>query len=122
MPAPFYVNGVPVIDRGPDVSVAGGSFGQGAVHIDLSNGPGRRQQPLRGVAYLSADLPEKATLHLGDAALGIQDKRLVLLQLRRKVALGIRQGLLANVVLRHLAEVGIGNLDVVAKDLVVAYL
>ncbi len=46
--------------------------------------------------------------------------RLVLLQVRRDIAFAVGGGLLAHVVVRHVAEIGLRDLDVVAEDGVVA--
>ena len=43
------------------------------------------------------------------------------LQLRSDVALSVDQGLLADVLLGHSGQIGLGHLQVVAEDLVVAY-
>ena len=55
-----------------------------------------------------------------DPLLGVEDLLLVLLELGREEALGVDQRLLAHVVGRDLGQVGLGHLDVVAEDLVVA--
>ena len=75
---------------------------------------------LAGLAELRADLAEQARLDLADAVLGVEHQRLVFLHFRGDVALGVDQGLLADVVGWGQAGVGAGDLDVVAKDLVVA--
>ncbi len=55
-----------------------------------------------------------------DALLGGEYLLLVFLELGGDVALGVDQGLLAYPLRRHLALVGVGHLDIVAEDIVVA--
>ena len=54
-----------------------------------------------------------------DTLLRPQDLALILLELRCDEALGIGQGLLADVVFRDQVQVGVGDLNVVAEDLIV---
>ena len=87
--------------------------------------PAPRRPPGPGSArlsacHLTADLPEEAGLQLRDALPGVQNQRLVFLELRREEALAADQRLLADVVRGHLRQVGVGDLDVVAEDPVVA--
>ena len=49
------------------------------------------------------------------ALLGAEDFALHLLQFRRDESLGVGQGLLAGVMLRHLVEVGAGHLDEISE-------
>ena len=67
-----------------------------------------------------AQLEEQLVLQLLRLLVGRQDLLLVLLQLRRDVALGVLDRLLADVVGGDLLAVGVGDLDVVAEDLVEA--
>ena len=70
--------------------------------------------------HLAAQHDEQVVFALVDLLLGRQHLFFVFLQFRRDVALGVLEGLLAQVVGRHLAGVGVGDLDVIAEDLVVA--
>src|SRR5437660_517291 len=63
---------------------------------------------------------EQLVLQLAGAVLGAEDLVLVLLQLGRDVALGPLDRLLADVVGRDARLVRLGDLDVVAEDLVEA--
>ncbi len=67
-----------------------------------------------------ADLLEQGVFQLADLLLGPQHLLLVFLQLRRDEALGVGERLVADIVLRDVREVRLGDLDVVAEDLVVA--
>jgi len=71
---------------------------------------------------LPADLLEQFGLEGLGAVLGREDLRLVPLQFVGDVAFGVLEGLLADVVVRDLLAVGVGDLDVVAEDLVEPHL
>ncbi len=71
-------------------------------------------------ADLLTHLPEQTCLKLQDALFRIEDPGFVLLQFGRDKPLRIDQRLFAVIVLRHSAQVRLGNLDVVAKHLVKA--
>ena len=69
---------------------------------------------------MPADPAVQVTLHLFDAFPGVQDQGLVLLELGHDVPLRVDQGLTADVILWHLGEVGLADLDVVAEHVVIA--
>jgi len=69
---------------------------------------------------LPADLAEQIRFQLSDALPRVQDDRLVLLELLSEVALAVDQRLLADVLRRRLLEVGVGNFDIIAEDVVEA--
>ena len=71
-------------------------------------------------ADLLADAEEQVVLDVARAVLRREHARLVLLQLRRDVALGVLQRLLAHVVGGDFLLVRVRDLDVIAEDLVVA--
>ena len=71
-------------------------------------------------ATVSRTSRNRLVLEVADALLGAEDLLLVLLELRRDEALGVDQRLLAHVVGRDPVQVRLGDLDVVAEDLVVA--
>ena len=66
-----------------------------------------------------ADLDEESLLQADGLLLRAQNGFLDLVQLRRHVALAVGQRLLAGIAVRHLIVVRLGDLDVVAEDLVV---
>ncbi len=70
------------------------------------------------LCQLTADIAEDLGLQLLHLLLSRKDFRFVVLKLRGDIALGVDQGLLANVIFRHGFGVGLGHLDVIAKDLV----
>ena len=106
----------------PHVAVRLGDLGQRGRDIQLSDGRSSREQPGCGRRDLGQQLPEKLPFQFQDALLGIEHQRLVFLQIRRDVTLGVDQRLLADVVGRDERRVGGRDLDVVAEDLVVAHL
>ncbi len=50
----------------------------------------------------------------------LQDLLFVLFQFRRDVAFGIRQRLLANIILRHLREIRIRHFNIITKNFVIS--
>ncbi|GBD14953.1 hypothetical protein HRbin25_00840 [bacterium HR25] len=113
---------VALVHLGADVAVAGGRFGQGAVDVHLRHRPGRAEDAVGGRRHLSTHLLEQLPLQLHLSLPGVQDAVLQLPQLRRDEAFSPHQGLAPLVVRRHQVQVGPGDLDVVAEDLVVAQL
>jgi len=63
---------------------------------------------------------KQARLDLADAIISVEYQRFILFQLWGDVALGVDQGLLADVFLRRQGYISMSDLDIVAKDLVVA--
>ncbi len=97
-------------------------LGQRGIHVELGQRPGHGPQPVGGRGDLLHHLAVDPLLEVGDPLLGIQDQRLVLLQLGGDVPLGVDQRLLADIVGRSALGVGLADLQIVAKDLVVAHL
>ena len=79
-----------------------------------------RADALRLSRDLLADLLEQRVLQLADALLGPQHLLLVILQLFGDEALGVGQGLAADVIGRDGRQIALGDLDRVAEDPVVA--
>ena len=67
-------------------------------------------------AALLAHALEKFVLQLHAALLGAEDFAFHVFQLGRDVALAVRNGLLANVMLRNLVEIRLGDFDVITED------
>src|SRR5690606_8083496 len=74
----------------------------------------------RLLGHAVAQPPEDLGLEARHALLGIQDLLLILFELRRDVSLRIDERLLADVVVRDLILARVGDLEVVAEDLVEA--
>ena len=106
---------------GPAVVPLPGQLGQRRQHVDLR--PARPPCACirrRAAATASRSSRNSVVLQLLGLLVGREDLLLVLLQLRRDVALGVLDRLLADVVGGDLLAVGVGDLDVVAEDLVEA--
>ena len=116
----FYVNHEVVGQDRTDVAVRLGHLGQRGGSVEFGDGVGRSEQARRGGRDLAQKLPVELALQLQDALLCVEDQRLVFLQLRRDVALGVDQRLFADVVGRDERRVRLRDLDVVAENLVVA--
>ena len=108
-------------EGGPAVVLADGAVRRGR--------PGRRSGRGRAPVWTQAwDLGGDAVAEVGEelvfeflgAFLGAEDLVLVFLELGGDVAFGVLDGLLADVVGRDLGALGVGDLDVVAEDLVEA--
>ena len=116
MPAGLDLHLEPRVDLRTDVLPPLRHVGQGREDVE-AGGPGTR---LLDAGHLGrhppAHLAEELGLELLHAVLGAEDLLLPLLQLRREVALGVGQRLLADVVLGHLVEVRLGDLEVVSED------
>src|SRR5712691_8619244 len=67
-------------------------------------------------------LYEELVFHLIDALLGIEYERFVFFQVRGDIAFSVRKRLAAYVVCWYTVEVGIADLDIVARGFVEAYL
>ena len=80
----------------------------------------RRLQPLGVGTRLLPHLLEQVVFQLLGPLARAEHGGLLLLQLRRDVALGVLEGLLADVVIGHLVPVRVGHFDVVAEHLVEA--
>ena len=101
------------------VSVPHRHGGQGRQGVRLGHGGGGFQNPPGEGGNLLAELGEQLVLQGHHPLGGGEDGVFQLLQFLGDVPLRPRQGLLADVALRHLALVAVGNLNGVAKDLVV---
>ena len=104
----------------PAVVPLPGQLGQGRQHVDLGQGRGRGLHPPPVGRHDVAQLQEQRVLQFLGLLVGRQHLLLVFLQLRRDVALGVLDRLLADVVGGDLLAVGVGDLDVVAEHLVEA--
>ena len=102
-----------------DIVVAHGSNRQRQQRVERLEAHGRLLDARNLRRQEVADLDEEALLQADGFLLRAQNGFLNLVQLRRHVALAVGQRLLAGIAVRHLIVVRLGDLDVVAKDLVV---
>ena len=108
-------------DLRPAVVPLPGQLGQGRQHVDLGqHGGGRLASAAESAATASRSSRNSAYSSSLAFSSAVEHLLLVLLQLRRDVALGVLDRLLADVVGGDLLAVGVGDLDVVAEDLVEA--
>ena len=105
---------------GRDVPVPGGGLGQAGECVHVGHGVPQGRNPVAPSGDLGAHLPVEGPLQLLDPLPGVEYQGLVLLQLRRDEPLASHQRLAPGVVVGHLGQVGVADLDVVAEDLVVS--
>ena len=115
-------DGIAVVDVGADVLVAGGHVRQGLEAVQLGQKPCGAADAGFPLGHEIADLVEQLVLQGAKLVLGAQDGGLHVLQLLGDVTLVVGQGLLAYVGIGDHIHEGLGDLDVVAEDLVVAHL
>ena len=120
VPAVLDVEHRLVDEHRPDVVARRGQFGQRREHVERREHLRGVQQPRRLRRDLIAHRQEQLQFQRLALVLRGEDLLLVLLQLRRDVALGVLERLAVLVVRGRLRLVGVGDLDVVAEDLVVA--
>ena len=108
------------IEFGAGVVAVGGQLGEGSEDVELGNGGGglAEARGLRGDG--GAEIDEELALDFEDALVGGEDFALVFLEFGRGEALGVDEGLLALVIGGGVGEIGLGDFDVVAEDLVEA--
>ena len=111
-------------DLGATVAVPGGQLGQSGQHVELGQDSARLDQARGFGRDPVAQGREQLVFELEGALLGPGDLVLVFLELGGDVALGVLDGLLADVVAGDAPALGLGlgvrDLDVVAEDLVVS--
>ena len=109
-------------DDGPHVVVLLGRLGSRQQTVEASNDVGVLLHLRYELLGCLDELVEQLLLQRQDAVLGAKYLLLILLQLLRDVTLGLGQRLLAHPLLRHLVFIRVAHLEVVAEDVVVAYL
>ena len=120
VPAGLDVDDVAVVDFRADVGFVLGHFGQAGQHVEAGQTAGDLLHLGGPAGGPGAQLQKELVLQLLEAFFGAQYLGLVLLQVRGDVALAIGQGLLADVVRGHPAQIGLADLDIVPEDLVEA--
>src|ERR1700732_885762 len=106
------------IELGAGVATVGGQFRKRGEDVQL----GDRSRGLAQARGLCSDarakIDEKLALDFEDALVGSENFALVFLQLRASEALGVDEGLLALVIVGREVQIGLGDLDVIAEDVV----
>ena len=108
------------IDHRPGVVVLHGNHRERAKHVQHGHCLGGGLHPGKLVRHMLAHLLEQLALQRNGLVVCPQNAVFQFFQLLGDVPLPIGQGLLADVVLRHLVLVAVGHLDVVAEHPVVA--
>ncbi len=93
-------------------------FGEGGEGIERGDGGGGALERIEVVGDVAAELQEEFEFELAGAFLGAEDFVFHFLEGGGDVALAVGHGLLAGVIVRDLGEVGTGDLDEVAEDVV----
>ena len=111
-----------VVNDGTHVAVLLGCLGKAQQAVQVCQQVGVDLYLRNELLHGQHQLIKQPRLQRQYLVLGTQNLFLVFLQLLRDVALGLCQGLLAHPLLRHLVLVGVAHFEVVAEDVVVAYL
>ena len=106
---------------GTAVAMLGRQFGQGGQDIQNGQGPGHLLETGDLLSQAFPQVQEEFRLPFDPDLFRPQDPGFVILEVRGDEALGVHQGLLADVVGGHQVQVGLGDLQVIAEDLVVAH-
>ena len=109
------------VHLGADVIVLHGGLSQRAQRVEPRHGVRRRLHARDLVGDELAHLVEELVFQLRDALARRQERVLELLELVREIPLARHQRLLADIVLRQLGDARtVGNVDIIAENLVVA--
>jgi hypothetical protein len=105
---------------GADVAAGEGAFGEGGEHVEFGDGGGGLLEDGGVGDDVFAQREEQLVFERDGLVLGAEDLVLAFLELGGDEALAVDDGLLADVVVGDLGEVGFGDFDEVAEDLVEA--
>ena len=114
-------DGVSQVQLGPDIAVLHRCVRQPGEHVQLCDGRGDLANGARRFGQLGADPMVNGPFSFFQTISGVQHQRFVFLQFWNDIAFGVGQRLTPDVVLGHLIDVGLADLDVVAEDLVVTH-
>ena len=120
MPAAADLVAARVVDRGADVVVVRRDLCKGQQRVQRLHGLRGLLQARQQLLQRRANLTEQLVLQANSALLRAENLVLQLLELLGDEALGVGQRLLAGVAVGHLVVKGLGDLDVIAEDPVVA--
>src|SRR5207247_1720079 len=118
MAAPLEVDHERVADLGTHVGVAVGEIGERGPDVEPGEEPGGVLDPADGQRHAAPQRFDQLPLPRRNPLLRPQHLRLVLLQLRRHVALSAGESLAPLVIRRDSRLVGVRDLDVIAEYLV----
>ena len=109
-----------VVHHGPDVAALRRQGGEGDEHVEFGESLGSLLQQRYLVRDLIPQGGEDLVFEIDGPLPGVENFVLVFLELGSDVAFAVLQGLLADVVFGDVVLVRVGDLEVVAEDLVVA--
>ena len=121
MAAVLDLHGLLRIQARPYIVVVMGGAGQAVQAVDAGNGPGGLLHFPDMALYVPAELAEKLVFQLQHPFLRRQHLDFKLLQRRRDVPFGVDQRLLAHIVIGNRLRIGVGNFEVIAEYLRIAY-
>ena len=102
-------------NAGPVVVVKPGTFGQAQQCVDVGERVGGVLDAARETEREFAQFLKKLVFERAGLFLGAEDFAFQLFQFRGDEPLGVHEGLLADVILRHGGEIGFADLDIVAE-------
>ena len=111
---------VALVDGGADVAVGDGAVGEGGEDVELGEGGGGLLDGFGLGDDFFADVEEEFVFEVDGAFLGAEDFVFVVFEFGGDEALGVDEGLFADVGVGDVVEVGFADFDVVAEDFVVA--
>ena len=103
---------------GAHIAPVDGDLGKGRDGVEARERARAAEELLCVGDHARTHLTKEPRLDLLHALLGVEDQGLVFFELRDDESLGVDQGLFADVGVGDSVEVGLSDLDVVAKDLV----
>jgi hypothetical protein len=109
-----------VVEFRANVAAIGGEFRERGEDVELGDGGSGAAEASGFGGDAGADVNEELALDLEDAFVGGENFALVVFEFGRGEALGVHEGLLAFVICGSVGEIGFGNFDVVAEDLIEA--
>ena len=120
MAAVHDLDAIARVDDGPHMAAKVRDLGEAEHHVEPGQRARRRQQRPGFGGYATPDVLEQLVLEPPAALLGAEHLSLVLLQLRRDVALGSRERLAAHVFRGNSGGLSVADLDAVAEDAIEA--
>ncbi len=109
-----------VVHFGAHVAAHQGDVAQRCKDVQLCQRVRQLQQLDAMRRHLHAQLAKEMLLDLQPPLIGVEHQRFVLFEVGRDVPLAVGNCLLADILGGHFVQVGFGDLDVIAEDLVVA--
>jgi hypothetical protein len=109
-----------VVEFWADVAAVGGEFREGGEDVEFGDSGGGAAEAGGFGGDAGANVDEELAFDFEDSLVGGKDFALVVFEFGRSEALGVDEGLLAFVIGGGVREIGFGDFDVVAEDLIEA--